>query len=732
MKEELLIGRLKQAFGRKKMVFFVGAGISVDSKLPDFKGLSEKVIRLATGSKLNRDQYASLSQNIRPEVILQIAVEELGREVLECMNILVSNKPNTNHFLLADALARGNWVFTTNVDNLIEEACRLSGVKVSRCYSDLHFEQFANSLWDANTIPGGYLFKLHGTIEDSKAGEERFKTILVALRQVGRGLSEPKRTVLEYFLTNFDFWFMGYSCLDDFSVVPVLLETPSRKAVYWLSFANSPLGEAVTRRKSLRYEKELEERKLPGAKIDWGTINVNNFLLTRGKFYKLIGDSSAFVRDELCLTFSIKATPPAKLAKGQGIAPFISWAKDISDFAQHVFAGRLFEHLRRWDEVEKYFKKALDVSKDKRQEATGKRRLADLYYRQDVWDKEEAAIAIYRECSDIFKDLQDKDLQDDLEEATLKVDISNVLRRRGEEYYPEAKRHAEEAKERLQPIRAKSDEHMLSYARCINVLGLACWALGRLTGKDLKVEEYSEAANYLDKAYALCSESRKLKDKLGDRDGVAESDNALGLVRIEEGKWLAQIGKQFDVYGLIKQANRKFDEAINHLQKAIDARKRYSYFRGCAQHCRNIGDAFKELMKLAESSLKSSYFQMAKRSYEDGIAYWRLIRPAPLGEILHYKQRIAELYIDLADLTQDSNERKLCCMEIASIYSDVVYSDTPEAHIMLTEIRTNPTEFKTAKEVLTRTRESYRRLGLSFDASRIGKMIEDLLRDYAV
>jgi len=716
MDNEMVIGRLKEAFDSKKMGFFVGAGISAESGLPNFKGLSEKVIRLATGDKLSNEQYKSLSENIRPEVVLQIAVEELGSEVLECMNMLVGSKPNANHFLLAEALRRGNWVFTTNVDNLIEEACRLNGVEVNRCYDDPHFEEFDNWLRRPQTMPNGYIFKLHGTIEGTKAGDERFKTILVALRQVGRGLSEPKRRILEYFLRNFDFWFMGYSCLDDFSVVPVLLGTESRKTPYWFAFAGGPVGAPILQKESLRYEKECEENKPPGVVVDWETVNVNSFLLNRDRFFKLVGNSSVFVRDKLCPTFAIDVTPRME-GRGAGVKAFDFWAKGVSDFGQDMFAGRLFEHLRHWDEAEKCFKKALDAAEDKRQMAIIKRRLADLYYRQDVWEKEITAIAIYKECSGIFRELQDE-----LEEASLKVDIANVLRRRGEEYYLEAKRYAEEAKEQLKPIQAKTDAHMLGYARSLNVLGLACWALGRLVEKDFSVEEYPGAAKHLDEAFALCTESRKIKDKLGDKDGVAESDNALGLVLIEKGKWLAQIGKLFDASDLIEEATRKFNEAINHLQKAIDSRRRYSYFRGCAQHCRNIGDAFKELMKLVGNDVKSSYFLMAKRSYEDGIAYWRLIRPAPpIGEVLHYKQRIAELCADFADLTQDSEERKVYCLEVTSVYLDIL--ETP---FMLQEIRCNPTEFKTAEEVLARTKESYRQLGLPSSASKIDRIIEDL------
>jgi len=225
----MLLNRLKQ-ISSSKMIFFVGAGISVPppSELPNFQKLSQNVIQDIVGDALEEKDIKILSQDLRPEVILQIAVEELEPKVLRSLQMLVSHRPNPNHFFLAEAIRLGNWVFTTNPDNLIEEAGKLMHVDIKSCHKDRHFEKFEKSL-STGGDKTGCLFKLHGHIEESKPFEERYNTIMVALRQVGRGLSEPKRRVLSYFLRTFDLCAMGYSCQDDFSVTPILLETDSNK-----------------------------------------------------------------------------------------------------------------------------------------------------------------------------------------------------------------------------------------------------------------------------------------------------------------------------------------------------------------------------------------------------------------------------------------------------------------------------------------------------------------------
>ena len=111
-----IINRMMDAFVNKlisdltrRVVFFVGAGISFPSGIPLFRELNEQVIRLTTGNKQNVD-YKFLSESLRPEVVLQILEEELGQKVLTCLEAFIGHDPNPNHFFLAEALRRGNWV----------------------------------------------------------------------------------------------------------------------------------------------------------------------------------------------------------------------------------------------------------------------------------------------------------------------------------------------------------------------------------------------------------------------------------------------------------------------------------------------------------------------------------------------------------------------------------------------------------------------------------------------
>lgn len=88
-------------------VFFVGAGISIPSGLPNFVHLSEKLITTVSQGEVGPDDALFLSQNLRPEVVYQIGIDELGPQVLLSMEVLEDGEPNPFHFLLAEVLRRG-------------------------------------------------------------------------------------------------------------------------------------------------------------------------------------------------------------------------------------------------------------------------------------------------------------------------------------------------------------------------------------------------------------------------------------------------------------------------------------------------------------------------------------------------------------------------------------------------------------------------------------------------
>ncbi len=555
---------------------------------------------------------------------------------------------------------------------------------------------------------------------------------------MGRGLSEPKQRVLSYFLRSFDFCFMGYSCQDDFSVSPVLLNTDSNRSAFWLSHDEVPMELPLSDKDTLRRQKEAEGNKAPGEKRNWETINVNNFLLKREKAFKFVGDSSTYIKDSVCPTFGLDTSLAAAVtATEEQDEEYAQWVTVISGYKRNLIGGRLYQSLYDQDEAKRFYGQAGNSADEDEQRAIAQSRLGQIYLIPSTREDDEKSIEVFQEALDML----DK-LSNPFEASCVRTDLSNAMRRRRR--FPEAMENIEKAKQTfendiLASDKNKDEERNLAYSRCLNIFGLVHYGLGA----DNKSEEHFQTG------LQLCGKSRSLKKKFGDIDGVAESDNAIALIFIE----------QAILPGKSKQESTTLlTNAASTLEGAVKLREKIGNFRGCFQHCRNLGLAHTRLSNLAnDRGEKEMYTRLVRKDFEDGMSYLGQIRPEPPpGEILECRFRIGELDVQLGDMEDairmlmpvelrrrelgdwhnrartldllreayaDAKQKKQCGLEILNIYRDVQRSKPGIKEIQDTKIkRTN------ADDILKRTARTFKDLGLSKLGDDALKVREDLLK----
>jgi tetratricopeptide (TPR) repeat protein len=726
----------------QSLIFFVGAGVSHDppSNLALFGELNKEIIRSATSSMLNEDDYEILSYHIRPEILLQILTDTLPRELVDELlrllkEIMSKAEPNSNHFLLAQVLRQDGWVFTTNYDNLIEEASKT--VDVKRCYNDSKFEEFYKRYISTNTrnLPGGYVFKLHGTIEDPES-------ILATLRSIGKGLTNYKEKVLEYFLQNFNFCFMGYSCQDDFDILHVLLNTSSNKSVVWFQYRKGEIGQIICGRNILEYEREKEQKRPLGEKKEWSIINANEFLLKKKVFLKIVGDSSRFVRHIFPSSIRRESTENmASIENGRMVNQFSEWARKISDYDKNLIAGRLFNYIESFDKAEEYLKKSENFAQEKTEKAIAQRGLADTYYRKE---KDEAyreankvliqkTLPIYEEAGDVFGIVQ------------VDIDIANNLRRLKD--YSEALKYAEKAKKLLEDNRdelkeKKKEYYDLEHGRCLNIMGLIHYGMG----------DSSKSLQEIQTGLEFCEKSREIREKIGDVSMVAESENAMGLILRVNADHLKQFDKE--------KAIQLLRESLKYLKGALDKKERACDNRGCQQCYRNLALAHDLLGELIPEE-KEKHFLEAARFYEEEANYIRKMPNPPIDRFLEIQFRIGQQYRklgryenvigilekvvkerdemrdwhnkartlnELREAYERTSQKERCidsCREIKSIYKSVL-----EDRNRLEEMKKKGIMFRNAvEEILPNTENSLRRLGLTPEAEEVAYIIERLKKE---
>jgi hypothetical protein len=635
------VDALEMAF-RSGITFLVGSGISVPppSLLPDFERLSRDVLRTLLKPLLETDRVPldcceRLAKVLRPEVIYQVAMEELtnGQTVLQSLAILNTGQPNNYHFFLAEALKRGNCVFTTNADCMIEKACEILGISIQICSTfppnDMppHCMDFhsAINMLDAGQPVKSCLFKLHGTIEDNIT--DPYRTIQFAIRQVGRGLYDAATRTLTHFLKESPFCVLGYSCRDDFSVFPVIQSVSTDQPIFWFSYTTH--NESISRASNLRGELDTEERKSLSTPRNWELHNTNKFLLNSFKSSKYYGDPLPFIE-----SFASRLNIVLPVVNGSRIAPadrgftlFSEWASMISILDRSIFAGTLFEQATQWTEAKKAYLHACDIASEPEDILRTKRTLANLEYQRGS-DGEANALQLYNDCMNLTAD--------PIQRANLLVSISNVLRRKGAQHFDDAYRCVEDAKHIYDSLSEEQrDKNALGYARCLNVYGLACYSKGR---KD---------PTFLHDAQQWIETSHSIKRDNGDIDGMAESENAIALVLTERSK--REVGTAKD---------ELLSSAVKSAEQSADKRLRIGNYRKCAAPFRNLAYPQSELMKSAANNESRHYwFSRAESNYIRAIEALQHVQPTvPVGDFAHLTTTLAKLYAEYSTCLSDASE----------------------------------------------------------------------------
>lgn len=362
----------------KKMAFFVGAGISVGSGLPNFKTFSEKLISSIGPLGWDSEEIDMICDGLRPEVLIQSIQQILGDGILDFFGWLDSGTANSNHYFLALALKNGHCVFTTNVDTLIEQACKELRGPCHLAMNRGDYDDLVTPSERPQIDFSSKLFKLHGSIASHENGLAKYESIRFALDRVGLGLIGAQRETLTSCLSNYDFVFLGYSGNDHFSVQPVLKEEDPKiraKKIFWFQFRKEPsrFDDAISGIKNFCSQRdELLKKALNGNKVDWEIweeISIREVLSQRDIAYLIKGNSSMAIQKVLDSLANDETFPEASnLKKALGnisadrsnsnIHSFTEWVNDISDFKRHLCAATLMVRLRNLEKARPHINRA--------------------------------------------------------------------------------------------------------------------------------------------------------------------------------------------------------------------------------------------------------------------------------------------------------------------------------------------------------------------------------------
>lgn len=138
------------------MVLGAGASLAAPAARPLFAWLRAALVdhlALPTGSAFDAQRFSYLA----PEALLS-RLAQRGIDIdAELLHLLAGGAPNAVHFVAAEALAAGNTIWTTNFDELVEQAAAARAIPVHRLLLDGD---------PACRCGRGHVIKVHGTLSE--------------------------------------------------------------------------------------------------------------------------------------------------------------------------------------------------------------------------------------------------------------------------------------------------------------------------------------------------------------------------------------------------------------------------------------------------------------------------------------------------------------------------------------------------------------------------------------
>lgn len=223
-----------------KLVFFVGAGLSTLSELPQWWELVDKYYFGLFGKK--KPSYTSDEFLKIPQIYYDVKGEaEYDRILEEVFN--VDRNPNLIHFKL---LALNPYhIVTTNYDNLIEKTC----IQRGKYFSNISTEEDVS-----NASSSRYILKVHGDFSHGFSGKH---IVLKESDYLNYDMNSPLRSnLMKTIMSTYTIVFIGYG-LNDYNINLLLNWVKFlQKDGYTKPFFIRTEHEPIERNNEIYYEKK--------------------------------------------------------------------------------------------------------------------------------------------------------------------------------------------------------------------------------------------------------------------------------------------------------------------------------------------------------------------------------------------------------------------------------------------------------------------------------------------
>ncbi|MFX1258494.1 MAG: tetratricopeptide repeat protein [Promethearchaeota archaeon] len=526
-----------------KLTFLVGAGCSVDSPscLPAGRTMIEAIIKYTCAeSEIKKLLKFVESGELRFEALVEIVRDRLDPELKLIDYYGQCDKPNLQHFFLAEMIKKGHFVMTTNFDFLIEYALLQSNFpndEIIPVITKNDFKKYKdpNDLFEKGKKT---VYKIHGSTKNVITGENTKDSLVATIQAFGsdkEGLNvfqvEPfKRDLFDSVSNGRSLVVMGYSGSDDFDVVPTLMILKNLKNIIWINYddkagANEKIYEIETNESdnSDKVNQILIELKRMNAVDHIYRVNANTS--------ELIGNLLEVKPKMSKINFS---RSPSDWLKENVISP--------NQIMTYQIPYKIYEGFDIYKSAMRCSKKILRIAEktgDQFWKALALSNIGTIYKAQGTYPE---ALKKYKEAlkiAELLENLSNK--------AGILYNIGMIYKAQGN--YPKA---------------------LKRYKTALNIDE----QLGDLSGKATELNSigmiYKAQGNYPE-AFKRYEEALNIDEQLGNLSGKASRLNNIGMIYHEQGNY--------------PEALKRYEEALN-----ID--EQLGNLSGKASRLNNIGGIY--------------------------------------------------------------------------------------------------------------------------------------------
>lgn len=240
----------------RNLVFLAGAGCSFNE--PSCVALASEVMYEILNficPQSETDEIPNILEKLRFEQLIEIFKRYLDNNLKVLDYYGKCNKPNIQHFFLAEMIKDGKCVLTTNFDSLIEQALLQYGLTkdhIIPVIKERDFKKYNNpyKLFKEKKYP---IYKIHGSVKNIIRGKNTKDSLIATISKLGSNkeglnifqLESFKLPLFENLLDNITLVVLGYSGGDDFDIIPTLKNLNKIKEIIWINHIKNDKKEKI-------------------------------------------------------------------------------------------------------------------------------------------------------------------------------------------------------------------------------------------------------------------------------------------------------------------------------------------------------------------------------------------------------------------------------------------------------------------------------------------------------